>query len=165
VLGNHDYYAGAEITRAWLRDIGADLLVNEARHMSRGGKPLRFAGLDDLSEGVLDPRAGCEVGEKSPTIVLSHNPDAIGRIDPRLRVDVMLAGHTHGGQIVLPLFGAPLTMSETCRRTTAHGWIGNQRAPLYVTRGLGEQLPLPVRVGCPPEIFVLRLRTPRQHPA
>ena len=91
-------------------------------------------------------------------MALSHEPDGIRHLDPRLRVDVMLAGHTHGGQIVLPGYGAPLTMSRTCGRRSANGWVTNPRAPLYVTRGLGEQLPLPVRINCPPEIVVLRLR-------
>jgi predicted MPP superfamily phosphohydrolase len=158
VLGNHDYYAGADLVRGWLSDIGAEVLVNESRHIVRAGQMLRLAGIDDVGEGSPDPWVGCDSSESSPTIALSHNPDAIERLDRRLRVDAMLAGHTHGGQIVLPWLGAPLTMSRVCKRTAAHGWIPNRRAPLYVTRGLGEQLPLPIRLGCRAEILVLRLR-------
>jgi predicted MPP superfamily phosphohydrolase len=165
VLGNHDYYAGADLVREWLGSIGARLLVNTAACVVRSDSVLRIAGLDDSSEGEVDPLAGCGLENQMPTLLLSHQPDGIRRLDPRLRVDALLAGHTHGGQIVLPWLGAPVTMSRTCGRRSAHGWVSNPRAPLLVTRGLGEQLPLPIRVGSPPEIVVLRLRTPHQQPA
>jgi len=159
VFGNHDYYAGTDLVQDWLHAIDARLLVNAAICVVRSGSVLRIAGLDDAKEGSVDPLAGCELTTQAPTLVLSHHPDGVQRLDPRLRVDAMLAGHTHGGQIVLPWYGAPLTMSETCGRRTAHGWVPNPRAPLLVTRGLGEQLPLPVRIGSPPEVIVLRLRS------
>jgi len=165
VLGNHDYYADAEVVREWLRASGAYVLVNSPTCVVRPGSTLRIAGLDDLKEGRPDPLVGCGLIDQPPTVILSHEPDGIRRLDPRLRVDVMLAGHTHGGQVVIPWYGAPVTMSQTCGRRSAHGWIQNPRAPLLVTRGLGEQLPLPIRIACPPEILVLRLRSQRQHPA
>jgi len=108
---------------------------------------------------------GCDPAERVPTVVLSHDPDGILRLDPWIRVDGMLAGHTHGGQMVLPGFGAPITMSRACNRLSASGWVTNPRAPLYVSRGIGEQLPLPIRFRCPPEVVVLRLRRACQHPA
>jgi uncharacterized protein len=165
VLGNHDYYAGATLVHEWLPNVGAELLVNRARRIVRSSHMLRIAGMDDVSEGTADPSVGCELTERVPTVVLSHDPDGILRLDPALRVDVMLAGHTHGGQIVVPGYGAPLTMARACGRRSASGWVANPRAPLYVSRGLGEQLPLPVRVNCPPEVVVLRLRCRRQQPA
>jgi uncharacterized protein len=165
VLGNHDYYASAAIVEEWLRGLGADVLVNRARRFVRSTDVLRVAGVDDLSEGALVPSAGCDVTEPVPTIVLSHNPDGILHLDPGLRVDAVLAGHTHGGQIVLPGYGAPLRMARVCGRRSASGWVPNPRAPLYVTRGVGEQLPLPLRVNCPPEIVVLRLTRGGQQPA
>jgi predicted MPP superfamily phosphohydrolase len=165
VLGNHDYYADSKIVREWLHACGAHVLVNSAKCVSRSGGTLRIAGLEDVKEGKADPLVGCSLISQPPTLVLSHEPDGIRRIDPRLRVDVMLAGHTHGGQIAFPWYGAPVTMSQTCGRRSAHGWVPNARAPLLVTRGLGEQLPLPIRIGCPPEILILRLHSPRQQPA
>jgi len=165
VLGNHDHYADARMVGAWLRDLGIDLLVNEPRCVMRSRSVLRIAGMDDAKEGSVSPRIGCKLESQPPTIVLSHNPDGIRQVDARLRIDAMLAGHTHGGQIVLPWLGAPVTMSRTCGRRTAHGWIENPRAPLFVTRGLGEQLPVPIRVACPPEILVVRLRRSPQQPA
>lgn len=159
VIGNHDYYADPAMVRRWLRGMGAVVLVNQVHRVTRDGHVLRLAGLDDVSEGSIDTRAGCDVKDRSPTVVLSHNPDGIREIAPDVRVDVVLAGHTHGGQIVLPVLGAPFTMCRVCGRKTASGWVPNDRAPLYVTRGLGEQLPLPIRVRSQPEVLVLRLRT------
>ena len=164
VLGNHDYYADAEYVQGWLRGIGADVLVNQARLIRRGDSLLRIAGMDDVNVGELDARAGCGVGVEVPTVVLTHHPDGILHLAPDLRVDVVLAGHTHGGQVVIPGIGAPLTMSRVCGRRTASGWVPNDRAALYVSRGVGAQLPLPIRLNCPAEILVFRLRAGRQHP-
>jgi uncharacterized protein len=165
VLGNHDYYGGATGVVEWLERMGLVVLVNRCHRLTRGRATLRIAGLDDVREGEIDGLAGCDVDEDVPTIVLSHNPDGILRLAPRLRADVVLAGHTHGGQVVLPGVGALVTMARTCGRTTASGWVPNSRAPLYVTRGLGEQRPLPMRVNCPPELLVLQLRRSDQQPA
>jgi len=165
VLGNHDYYAGASEVRDWLRRVGAEVLVNRSRRIVRSARVLRVAGMDDLAEGNVDPTAGCESAECVPTVVLSHNPDGVTQLAPTLRVDLMLAGHTHGGQIVFPGYGAPITMARVCGPRSASGWISTAPVPLYVTRGLGAQLPLPVRINCPPEILVVRLRSGPQQPA
>ena len=165
VLGNHDYYAGSQLTATWLREVGVDVLVNQSCSVERSGHRLRFTGLDDLNEGTASALPAHDLYDRTPTIVLAHHPDSIDTIPSQLRVDLVVAGHTHGGQIVLPWLGAVLTMSRKCRPKSAHGWIANPRAPLYVTRGLGEQLPLPVRFRCEPEIVVLRLRAVHQQPA
>jgi predicted MPP superfamily phosphohydrolase len=165
VLGNHDYYADAAPVRAWLISMGAEVLVNRPLHIGRSSSVLRVAGQDDAAEGDHDPTAGCELAERVPTVVFSHAPDGLLRLDSRLRVDAMVAGHTHGGQVVIPGYGAPVTMSRLCGRRSASGWVSNPRASLYVTRGLGEQLPLPVRINCHPEILVMRLRSQNQQPA
>ena len=149
-------WLGRQVQR-WLTDIGAAVLVNGARVMSRGNSGLRVAGLDDVFEGTPDPAIGSDTRSRTPTIVLSHNPDGLLYLHPELRVDLVVAGHTHGGQIVVPGYGAPLTMAEVCSRRSASGWISHPRAPLYVTRGLGEQLPLPFRVNCRRELVVVRL--------
>jgi predicted MPP superfamily phosphohydrolase len=163
VLGNHDYY-GADVSEIaeWFRRIGGRMLLNEAAEIVRGPHTLRVAGTDDLEEGTPDPYAGCRAADDVPTIILSHNPDVVLRLARDFRVDLVLAGHTHGGQIVLPIYGAPLTMSAVCGARTASGWVPNPRAPLYVTRGLGAQLPLPIRFNCPPELLLLRLRAGAQ---
>lgn len=165
VLGNHDYYAGADEVRAWLRGFGAEVLVNRARVIRRGHARLRVAGMDDIAEGTVNPWVGREAGPMHPTLVLSHNPDSVLHLARDVRADAMLAGHTHGGQVVLPWYGAPLRMASVCGRQSASGWVAQDRTALYVMRGVGAQLPIPVRVNCPPEILVLRLRSGDQQPA
>lgn len=90
-----------------------------------------------------------------PTLVLAHNPDAVTALADDFRVDLMIAGNTHRGQIVIPGYGAPVTMSRVCGPRSASGWIQVARTPLYVTRGLRLQLPIPIRINCPPETLVL----------
>ena len=162
ILGNHDYDADASTVTDWLRDLGADVLVNRIRCISRGSDSLRVFGLDDLNSGTPAVPTAFDAADRTPTIVLSHNPDGVFLFDRRARIDVVVAGHTHGGQIVLPWYGAPMTMAQVCTPRAPSGWVPNDIAPLYVTRGLGEQLPLPLRVNCPPEILVLRLRSGQQ---
>jgi hypothetical protein len=165
VLGNHDYYAGADEVRAWLLGFGAEVLANHARVFRRGHACLRVAGMDDIVEGTVNPWAGCQSGPTHPTLVLSHNPDSVLHLARDVRADAMLAGHTLGGQVVLPWYGAPLGMASVCGRQSASGWVAQDRTALYVMRGVGAQLPIPVRVNCPPEILVLRLRSGDQQPA
>jgi uncharacterized protein len=164
VLGNHDYYANADAVTAWLSQLGVNVLVNRTLNVMRKDQKLRIAGIDDVFEGRHEPKVGCDISTREPTVVLSHNPDGVLHLHPELRVDVVIAGHTHGGQIVIPGFGAPLTMTTVCGRRSASGWVPNSRTALYVTRGLGEQLPLPIRFNCAREVLLLRL-TKDQHPA
>ena len=162
ILGNHDYDAGATTVLAWLRDLGATVLVNHTRDIWRGDHSLRVFGLDDVNSGTPAIADELKASDRTPTVVLSHNPDGVFLFDQGPRVDLVVAGHTHGGQIVLPWYGAPMTMAHVCTRGAASGWVPNDVAPMYVTRGLGEQLPLPVRINCPPEILVVRLRSGQQ---
>lgn len=157
VLGNHDHWYDAERTHAWLESVGATVLANEHVLIERGGATLVVGGVDDAIEGIVDPDGGCAgAPADAPTIVLSHNPDGVMRLTGDRRIDLVLAGHTHGGQIVLPKYGALATMSTLCTRRTASGWVPNTRAPLYVSRGVGGQIP--IRFNCPPELPVVRLR-------
>jgi predicted MPP superfamily phosphohydrolase len=159
VLGNHDHFADSNEVRHWLTSIGMTVLVNEAHHIHRahGASTLQIAGIDDSEKGSVDPLAGIRPADADlPTVVFSHHPDGVELLSRDRRVDLVLAGHTHGGQVVLPVIGAPLTLSQICGHRTASGWVPNDRAPLYVSRGVGTQIPL--RIGCPPEVLVVRLR-------
>jgi hypothetical protein len=92
-------------------------------------------------------------------VVLGHRPDFVMRLAGHTRVDLALAGHTHGGQIVLPGFGAPVTLSRLPRRY-ASGLHIYEGIPLHVSPGVGmERLTAPqVRFFCPPEVSVLEVR-------
>ena len=164
VLGNHDHYFSADEVTAWLRAAGVRPLVNDCAVIERGSARLLIGGVDDLLEASVDPAGGCGCyGPDTPTVVLAHHPDSILRLTAPRRVDLVLSGHTHGGQYVLPVYGAPVTLSEVCGRTTASGWVSNPRAPLYVSRGIGEQMP--GRLNCPPEVVIVRLSAGRSRPS
>ena len=156
VLGNHDHYAGIERTLHWLPTIGARLLRNDGVVIARGDARLVIGGVDDWFEGTVDPWGGCRaLPNDVPTVVLSHVPDGVLALDPARRIDLVLAGHTHGGQYVVPGLGAPVTFSRVATRRHAAGWIPNARAPLYVSRGVGVQMPGRFFAG--PEVVLVEL--------
>jgi uncharacterized protein len=156
ILGNHDYDYDARKTAAWLRSIGARVLVNECIVIEKGDARLAIGGVDDWTHGKIDPHGGCaSLGPDIPRIVLSHNPDGATELASNARVDLVLAGHTHGGQIVLPWIGAPARHCTVCDAHSASGWVPRAPVPLYVTTGVGVLLPL--RINCPAEVLIVRL--------
>jgi uncharacterized protein len=157
VLGNHDYYGRApEEVRGWLRALGARVLENEHFVVRRGASSLAVAGVPDPTEAEVDEAAGCaDVPPDVPRIVLAHHPDTVAHLAAGRRVDLVLSGHTHGGQITFPVVGAPIRHARVCGWRTASGWVPNRRARLYVTRGVGTIIP--GRLFAPPEVVVLRL--------
>ena len=160
VLGNHEHYSVAGLVTERLSTAGVRVLINECMLVTRacGGARIAFGGVDDVHEGRVDPAGGCAaVPKEIPRIVLSHSPDAVLAFDASARIDLVLAGHTHGGQIVLPGYGAPLTLAKVCRRRSPSGWIPSVGPRLYVSRGIGCQIP--VRFCCPPELTIVRLRS------
>lgn len=157
ILGNHEHYAHPPAVVETLRRHGMRVLVNQCLRIDRSGAALAIGGVDDAQEGKVDAAAALgEVSPEVPRLLLSHSPDAALSLDGRQRIDLMLAGHTHGGQVVIPGYGAPLTLSRVCGRRTASGWIPGQAVRLYVSRGVGCQIPL--RFFCPPELTIVRLR-------
>ena len=155
VLGNHDYYYDGPAVADWLRALGLRVLVNEHLVIARDGARLVVGGTDDLDRGQVDAAAGCADAPAAPTVVLAHNPDSVTHLTAPRRVDLVMSGHTHGGQIVIPGYGAIVTFARICTRSAPSGWVPNRRAPLLVSRGLGGDIPL--RFNCPPEVLVVRL--------
>jgi predicted MPP superfamily phosphohydrolase len=156
ILGNHDYdYEPARVI-AWLQSTGARVLVNDCFVIARGDARLGIGGVDDWTHGRIDPDGGCmSLAPEIPRVVLSHNPDGVLSLAPGSRVDLVLAGHTHGGQIVLPYFGALARHCTVCDASSASGWVSRSPVPLYVTTGVG--VVLPPRINCPPEVLIVRL--------
>jgi len=163
VLGNHDYWplgrahGRNDVTRLcqMLTDCGLEVLRNTARPVCGGD--LYLVGVDDPPTKHDDvDRAMAAVPAGACTIMLVHTPDMVTHLGPH-RPNLMLAGHTHGGQIRLPLVGPVITMSGLPRRKVMGLWRNDGR-PVFVTRGIGYS-GLNIRLGCPAEAAVLTLRT------
>jgi predicted MPP superfamily phosphohydrolase len=168
VLGNHDWWEDVERMRAALAATEVVLLDNDRRVLTPGrrlvaaaAEGLAVCGVGDLWEDRPDyARALGGLPETLPRLLLSHNPDVAeepGLVGGGLRVDLMLSGHTHGGQVVLPGVGAPITSSHYGQKY-ARGLVQGPACPVFVCPGIGVS-GLPLRFGVPPEIAVLELRT------
>jgi len=155
VLGNHDHYTDAELTTRALRRRGIVVLGNANTTLRRGADELQLAGVDDWGWGKADwARALRGLDLKRPTVLLSHEPAVLDL--PQTRgLSLVVSGHTHGGQVCLPLIGAPARFVEEFRYL--RGLYERDGVQLYVSRGTG-MIGLPVRVGARPEVAVLRLR-------
>jgi uncharacterized protein len=155
VLGNHDFRVSAdEMTRA-LRAQRIRVLRNSHYPLRSGRGTLWLVGVDDLWGDFEDLQGAMDsVPPHDPKILLCHNPLAIGRAS-RLGVDLMLSGHTHGGQVRLPLIRS-FYRSKFGERFV-DGWNQLGETQIYVSRGIGKVV-LPVRLACPPEITCLCLR-------
>ncbi len=155
VLGNHDHWVDPDRVGAALERAGARLLVNRHVLIHRGRVALAVAGVDDFTHGAVRPdEALAGVARDVPRVLVSHNPDLIEYLPAGLRVDVMLAGHTHNGQAQLPLLG-PLTVPSQFGRRYLHGLKRVAGTWLYVSAGVGSAA-FP-RWRNPPELPVLRL--------
>ncbi len=156
VLGNHDHYrhASTAVRHAMLQ-AGIRDLTNRGVDISRDSRTMRIGGVGDLWKEKQDLRAALR-GTRIPdsAILLSHNPDFAEQITDD-RVGLVVSGHTHGGQCVLPLVGAPILPSRFGQKYRA----GLCRAPVakvFVTTGIGHSFP-PLRFNCPAEIALLTL--------
>lgn len=119
------------------------------------GVDLYVAGIDDLTEGAPDlKRALAGIPRTAPTLLLSHNPDILGETGIE-QADLVLSGHTHGGQIVLPWLGPAHTHTEHLTRREASGFLRRNGSQVYISRGIGEGIPL--RFAAAPQIALLTL--------
>ena len=155
-----------EEIRQVLRGTGARLLLNEVARTRVAGRDLTIGGIR-VNWRTREARRVYRRLERAPgggdvRIVLAHRPDAVRELRHGTRVDLVVAGHTHGGQVVVPGFGPPITQSWVPRRVAAgglHELEGRRR--IYVSRGVGlehaSNAPH-LRVLCPPELTLLRLR-------
>jgi hypothetical protein len=155
VLGNHDHYTGEPAAmRALLEGCGITVLHNRAVTLRRADRQVTLCGIDDLNCGEPDlDRALQGAAGKETTILLSHNPDIFFAAAQR-GVDLVLSGHTHGGQIRIP--GLPVLVRMS-RYRLDHGHFRLDGSQLVVSRGLGVS-GVPLRLACTPEAVFLRLR-------
>ncbi len=155
VLGNHDHWYNAEKVRAALENAGIRVLENDVTRLQKNGAAFWLAGLADAWTGKDDIAGTAKrVPVDEPAIVLTHNPDILPRLPSTLRLT--LAGHTHGGQVNIPLLGRRIVPSEYGERYAA-GHIEEDGKQLFVTTGIGTSV-FPVRFRVPPEIALLNIR-------
>ncbi|WP_242111437.1 metallophosphoesterase [Luteimonas aquatica] len=153
VLGNHDWWKDGGRVRRALESAGVVVLENQARELQLGRCRFWLAGIGDFWEGHPQvARTFAAVGDDAPVIALTHNPDIFPAIPPRAALTI--AGHTHGGQVRLPLLGALLVPAS--HRYVA-GPIDEHGRHLFVSTGIGTSI-MPVRLGVPPEISRLTLQ-------
>jgi predicted MPP superfamily phosphohydrolase len=155
VLGNHDWwYSGSEVRRGLEKD-GIQVLENEVIRVDARGTSLWLVGLADLwtrRQEITETIA--MVPEGKPVIALTHNPDIFPKLPAR--VPLLLAGHTHGGQVRLPFIGSVVESSDYGERYVM-GHIFENNHHMFVTTGIGTSI-LPVRFGVPPEIVLLTIK-------
>ena len=153
VLGNHDSIRMVPALEA----MGVQMLLNESTVVRRGDASLRLAGIDDAHFFGADdiPKASIDVPRGSPSILLSHTPE-VYRQAAQAGFDALLCGHTHGGQICLP-GGYPVTLDARIPRRFGRGRWRYEDMVGYTSPGAGTSI-VDVRINCPPEITLHRLR-------
>jgi predicted MPP superfamily phosphohydrolase len=156
VLGNHDWwYNGVKVRRA-LEANGLKVLENEVAEIDVRGTHLWLVGLADLwTRPQLIEATIAQVPQDAPMIALTHNPDIFPQVPAR--VNLLLAGHTHGGQVRFPLIGSVVESSRYGERYEA-GHVVENGHDLFVTTGIGTSI-VPVRFGVPPEIVLLVVKS------
>jgi len=157
-LGNHDGgdWAGfsSDAVRESLEDAGIHVLMNESIKLSFDDVPVTVVGLGDLWAGDFDAETAFDnVDSDCFAIALSHNPDTVSKIC-NYSSNLVLCGHTHGGQVRLPLIGA-LDIVPYHKIRYDLGLFDIRGTKLYVNRGIGTAM-LPIRMLCPPEITLFK---------
>jgi hypothetical protein len=156
VMGNHDHWTDGPLVSDLFKTEGINVLNNEGFRFSFDGGTFWLAGVDDVMAGLTDlPKAlkGAKRGEMK--LLLAHNPALVTKA-ARAGVDLMLSGHTHGGQIKFGEITESARFPRKKLRLTS-GLHRRGETQVYITRGIGTVV-LPVRYGCPPEVSLLELR-------
>jgi uncharacterized protein len=148
VLGNHD--PDSMLPQAFRRPGVVEVLADRSANLRVKGATLTLGGVDYWSQRA-DDLVRTFAGSRGFRILLAHDPRRLEQAAD-IGVPLVLSGHTHGGQVVLPLLGAPAAW----RFPVVHGLGRDGSSQVYVTRGLGTTT-FPVRLGCAPEISILTL--------
>ena len=155
VLGNHDHYTDPLLTVRALKRHRVSVLENANTAITRGGDTLQLLGIGDWTWGRADwARALHGVDKRRPSVMLSHQPVVLDLPEAE-GVSLILSGHTHGGQVSLPLVGPPIRYGRDFKYV--QGLYEKNGTQLYVSAGTGV-IGLPVRLGVRPEISVLKLK-------
>ena len=173
ILGNHDWWSAAIPTepadnsrsvRRALAEAGVPLLENQSVRLSLAGRPFWLIGLGDLLARLPHPRRGHGaddlpaamrvIDDDAPAILLVHEPFFFPWVPDRIALT--LAGHTHGGQVNLPIVGAPISLLKRRSGKYIYGEYALGERRMIVSGGLGTSY-APVRVLRPPEVVIVKL--------
>ncbi len=154
VLGNHDHWADTARSDYWLKQTKQDLRHKVVR-IEREKQPLWIAGVGDLYEDHRNiDNVLSQIPDTDCRIVLAHNPDSADTQYTK-RIDLMISGHTHGGQVNIPFVGTPVLPVHN--KNYSSGLKNSQRgSKVFISKGIGWAI-CPIRFNCLPEIVVLEL--------
>lgn len=157
VPGNHEWWSGYEM-RDMLVRLGVRVLENRAEKLSFGQDHIWLLGVDDPYLGKDDLQAALKEtgGEAGPKVLLAHAPE-IFQTAVKEKVDIVLVGHTHGGQIRIPVVGAVVVPGQGLLPKFDYGLYTGGVTRMLITGGLGESV-LPIRFNMPPEIVLVTLK-------
>jgi predicted MPP superfamily phosphohydrolase len=158
IMGNHDSILGAPNIREALATAAIPLLVNQNVAIERAGQRLWLAGIADPLSNKPDLGLAVPASPDGPVLLMCHAPDYADNVLAHPRgalVDLMLAGHSHGGQVRLPIVGALHRVDGGRKYVQGLFRLGHMQ--LYVNRGIGT-VGLPFRLNCPPEITLFTLQ-------
>ena len=158
ILGNHDVAVSSPLVVGALKSFRIPVLVNQYVPIERGGSRLWLCGTDDAVSGHPDLDLTLPEKPDAPVILMAHEPDYADTVAQHPRgksVDLMLSGHSHGGQVRMPFYGPLILPPMGQKYVEGHFRFGQMQ--LYVNRGIGA-VGLPFRLNCSPEITVLTLQ-------
>ena len=154
VLGNHDWWDDGEKVKRALEEVGIRVLENDVTEIKWRQKSFWLAGLSDAwSRPQHVDETIAKIPSAATVIAFTHSPDVFPNVPST--VPLVLAAHTHGGQVKIPLLGTPIVPSHFGQKYVA-GYVFENGHHLFVTTGIGTSI-LPVRFRVPPEIVILTI--------
>ncbi len=155
-LGNHDHWTDAELVKSEFSRNNIQMLINQGVRIFARNESFWLCGVDDYGEGLSNIRKALQgSANEEMKLLLAHNPAIMRRAAYR-NLDLVLSGHTHGGQLKFREPRERLLFSKRRRRFSS-GLHYRRETQIYITRGIGTVV-VPMRYQCPPEISVLELR-------
>ncbi|MBN1523849.1 MAG: metallophosphoesterase [Spirochaetales bacterium] len=156
VLGNHDHYGSAELTRKVMLKNNIQVLDNTSVWISYKGERIKLGGVGDLLTDLQNTKSTVsDVYDDDFVVLLSHNPDYAEML-PTSQIDLMLSGHTHGGQVTFFGLFAPI-LPTTTEQKYRSGLVKGPRCDVFITNGIGT-ITTPVRFFARPQISVIKLK-------
>lgn len=157
ILGNHDHFIGKEYAEEVIAAHKIPLLRNSHIHIESTRGAICVAGVADLLEDTPDAKEALKgVDPGIPRILLSHHPDYAESLPVDERIDLVISGHTHGGQVRFPFGHAPVVPSAYGQKYSGGLVALESGTQVYVSRGIGVSM-IPVRLNCPPELTLIKL--------